>query len=128
MTIDLWMLVAAAGLQWALILTAATPSILGDMSWALGNRETEYDGPAWSCRAKRASDNMAENLPLFAVLVLAAHVSGLANETSALGAEIFLGARVVHAGIYIAGVPAARTLIWAVSIVGMAMVGSTLFG
>ena len=70
---------------------------------------------------------MKESLPIFAALVLVAHVSGPADATSALGALIFVGARVAHAGIYVAGVPGLRTLIWSVSVIGMGMIGSSLF-
>ena len=65
---------------------------------------------------------MNENLPLFAALVLVVHVAGKANETSALGAQVFFYARVVHTVIYAFGVPYVRTFVWAVSVVGMGMV------
>lgn len=127
MTVDLWMLVAAVGLNFALILLAATPVLLKDMKWGVGNREVVPERPGWSGRAHRASENLKENLPMFIALVLVAHVSGEADATSALGAQVFLGARVLHAIIYVAGVPVARTLIWAISVVGMAMIASSLF-
>jgi len=37
------------------------------------------------------------------------------------GALVFLVARVLYAGVYIAGVPVVRTLLWAVSWVGLVM-------
>ena len=126
MTTDLWMLVAAVGLTWALIMVAATPSVAKNPTWAVGNREAPLAVPAWAERAKRTSANMQENLPLFTALVLVAHVSGQADSLSALGAQIFVGARVVHAGIYIAGVPMIRTLVWLVSVVGMGMIAASL--
>ena len=70
---------------------------------------------------------MKENLPLFAALVLIVQVSGSNNEMSAMGAELFIAARLAHAGAYIAGVPGLRTLLWATSIVGMFMVASSFF-
>jgi uncharacterized MAPEG superfamily protein len=127
MTIDLWMLAAAVGLTWLLIVGSATPGIVKDLKWAAGNRDTPLEMAPWVNRAHRTAQNMKENLPLFAILVLIAHVSGSANETSALGAEIFLGARLVHAGIYIAGVPYVRTLVWTVSVAGMMIIASTFF-
>jgi uncharacterized MAPEG superfamily protein len=127
MTIDLWMLVAAVGLTWLLIVGSATPNILKDIKWSIGNRETPLEQPPWVHRANRTAQNMKENLPLFAIVVLIAHVSGSANETSALGTEIFIGARLAHAGVYIAGVPYLRTLLWSVSIAGIGLIASTLF-
>jgi uncharacterized MAPEG superfamily protein len=61
---------------------------------------------------------MAENLAPFTALVLVAHVTGSANATTALGAAIFFWARVVHAIVFIAGVPWIRTLAFVISILG----------
>lgn len=129
MTTDLWILVASALLQWALIMAATTPRLLKNgLSWALGNRSAEgVVQPEWAIRTQRASDNLAENLVLFAILVLVVHVSGKASATTALGAQVFFWGRVAHAGIFIAGIPVARTLAWSVSIVGMVIVLSGLF-
>ncbi len=127
MTVDLWMLVAAVVLTWAQIMIAATPSVLVNPKWAMGNRDSSLESPAWASRADRAAKNMKENLPMFAALVLIAHVSGEADSTSELGAQIFIGARIAHAIIYLAGIPGVRTLVWLVSVAGMAMILSTLF-
>ncbi len=129
MTIDLWILLAVAGLQWTLIMTASTPRLLANgIPWSLANRETpSADVPPWAQRAQRASDNLQENIAIFAVVVLVVHVAGAANELSALGAQIFLGGRLAHAALYIGGVKVVRTLAWAVSIVGIALMVSTLF-
>ena len=126
MTVDLWMLVASTVLSWLLIMVAATP-VVADAKVGLGNREDLPTPTGLFGRAGRASANMKENLPMFAIVVLVAHVSGSADATSALGAQIFFGARVAHSLIYIAGIPGLRTLSWLVSIVGMGMVASSLF-
>lgn len=128
MTTDLWMLAAAALLSWGLIMAEATPGILKyGMVWASGNREDPVPEPTgWWLRLRRCSANMQENLPLFAILVLVAHVSGEADATSALGAQIFVGARLLHAATYIAGLPYLRTAIWGVSVVGMGMIATSL--
>ncbi len=128
MTTDLWMLVAAVALHWALIVISATPTILKAPRWALGNRDTP--GPPETelqRRLRRAEKNLAENLPLFAALVLVVHVAGRESPTSAKGAEIFMGARLAHALSYSVGIPYLRTVLWVVSIVGMGMVGLALF-
>ena len=129
MTLDLWMMVASLGLCWALIMLAATPGLLesGGLLRSVGNREEAPTPAPWLARTKRATANLQENLVLFVGLVLAAHVSEQADATSALGAEIFVGARVAHAGLYIAGVPWLRTAAWVVSLVGMGLIASTLF-
>jgi len=128
MTTDLWILIAAVALQWTLIMVAATPRLLlNGIPWAVGNRHDDsVEVPRWADRAQRASNNLAENLPLFAIVVLVVHAVGAGNDTSALGAQIFLGGRLVHAAVFLAGVPVARTLSWAVSVGGIFVVASTL--
>jgi uncharacterized MAPEG superfamily protein len=128
MTTDLWMLLASTGLTWALIMLVAVVKLMRNgLSWGFGNHETIPELSGWLARAKRASDNMSENLPLFAVAVIIVHLAGKADATSALGAQIFLGGRIAHAAVYIAGIPVVRTLAWTVAIAGLAMVVSVLF-
>jgi uncharacterized MAPEG superfamily protein len=76
----------------------------------------------WGGRAARAHRNMLENLVLFAALVMVAELAGKTNGTTLLGAQIFLWARVAYAVVYVAGIPWLRTGVWAVSIVGLAMI------
>jgi uncharacterized MAPEG superfamily protein len=92
-----------------------------------GNREGLPDVTGWAGRAKRAHLNMLENLVLFAVLVLIAQVAGKANATTAMGASIFFWARLVYAGVYLAGISWVRTAVWAVSVIGMVMIAWQLF-
>lgn len=128
MTTDLWMLLASAGLTWVLIMLVANAKLMSNgLAWGFGNHESAPEIGGWLARAKRASDNMNENLPLFAVAVIVVHLAGKADATSALGAQIFLAGRVAHALVYIAGIPFLRTGVWTVSIVGLGMVVSVLF-
>ncbi|MFK7989321.1 MAG: MAPEG family protein [Sandaracinaceae bacterium] len=129
MTTDLWMLVGAAALHFALVIVAAGPGVLTrGVAWGMGNREDSVGAEGWVGRAKRASANLMENLPLFIIVVLVAHVSGHHNSTTALGAMIFLGARAAHAAIYIAGVPWVRTASYVASLAGIGLIASQLVG
>ncbi|MCA0247216.1 MAG: MAPEG family protein [Proteobacteria bacterium] len=87
-----------------------------------GNREGLGEIPGWAGRAKRAHLNMIENMVLFAALVLIATAAGKANAMTAMGAMIFFWARVAYAVIYLAGIAWLRTLVWFVSVIGMAMI------
>ncbi|HEY1078418.1 MAG TPA: MAPEG family protein [Fontimonas sp.] len=112
MTTDLWMLVAT-GLWSALIpaiYAAGRFQVPGGIAWAFGNRETPLVAPPWAERTVRAHQNLTENLALFVILVLVAHVSGKANEMTALGASVFFYARIAHTLIYAAGLVYLRTL------------------
>ena len=75
-----------------------------------------------TARLQRAQANLFETLPLFAAAVLIAHV---ANEESAVtlwGCWLYLIARVIYLPLYAFGVPVLRSLVWAVSLVGLLMV------
>jgi uncharacterized MAPEG superfamily protein len=87
-----------------------------------GNREGMPEIRGWGGRAARAHRNMLENLVLFAALVLVAVAAGRTNAMTLLGAQIFLYARLAYAAIYIIGMPWIRTGVWAVSVVGLAMI------
>ena len=87
-----------------------------------GNREGMPEIKGWGGRAARAHRNMIENLVLFAALVLVAVAAGKTNDTTLLGAQIFFWARLAYALVYIAGIPWLRTGVWAVSVVGLAMI------
>jgi uncharacterized MAPEG superfamily protein len=87
-----------------------------------GNREDVPTLTGWAGRAQRAHRNMLENLALFAVLVLVAHIAGKSGPMVLLGAQIFFWARLAYALIYVAGIPWLRTASWAVSVVGMILI------
>lgn len=125
MTTDLWMLVWTAVLTLLVPVTyaAARLGTQGGNVWAFGNREAPLPGvPAWGERAVRAHLNLVENLAPFAILVLVAHVAGLGNATTALGATIFFWGRVAHLAIYIAGIVYLRTVAFAAALVGEIMI------
>jgi len=76
------------------------------------------DLPAWAQRTQRAHMNLVENIGPFAILVLVAHVMGISNEMTLLGAHLFFWARLVQIAVMIAGISWVRTLAFAVGLVG----------
>ena len=96
------------------------------LSTLAGNREGLGELPGMAGRAKRAHLNMIENLVLFAALVLIAAVGGKANAMTAMGAMIFFWARLAYAIAYLIGIPWLRTVLWFVSVVGMAIIAAQL--
>ena len=125
MTTDLSMLV------WSCVLAIVLPNLYvtglissrGGLAWGLGNREQPFTGePAWSIRGRKAHANLIENLVVFAALVLVAHVTGRANQWTALGSELFFWARLAHAVTYLAGLVPWRTLAFAVGVVGETLI------
>jgi uncharacterized MAPEG superfamily protein len=128
MTPELMYLVWSAALTVVLVVIAvagATAEV--GLPKLAGNRDgglPEMSG--WAGRAARAHRNMLESLVLFAVLVIAAHLAGIHNGMTLLGAQLFFWGRVAHAAIYIAGIPWLRTAAWAVSIAGLALIFAQL--
>ncbi len=127
MTIELKLLVWTVALAFAQMLLAVVGATqqLGIDELA-GNREYTPKLTGWADRARKGQLNILENLALFAPLVLVAQIAGRTNATTALGAEIFFAARVIYVFVFAAGVPYLRTLVWAVSVVGLIMIFSQL--
>ena len=72
-------------------------------------------------RLLRALHNMLETYPAFVALALGLVVTGKTGGMAATGAWLWLIARVVYVVLYAAGIPVARTLVWALSLVGLVM-------
>jgi uncharacterized MAPEG superfamily protein len=87
-----------------------------------GNREAPVDGKGWVGRAQRAYRNMAESLLPFAALVLVANAAGVSNDTTVMGAKLFVYARTAYAVVYIAGIPWLRTVVWTAGFAGILMI------
>jgi uncharacterized MAPEG superfamily protein len=80
-----------------------------------------------AARMLRAFANFRETFVYFAVAILLVALMGKNNASSALGAQLYFWARVVYVPVYAAGIPALRTAIWTVSIIGIVMVLGQLF-
>jgi len=89
---------------------------------AFGNRENLPELPGWAGRAVRANENMAQNLVVFAAVVLSVVAIGQTNNMTLLGAQIFFWGRIAYAVCYLGGIPYLRTLSWLVSIAGVALI------
>lgn len=91
--------------------------------WNMGARDEEMPplNPV-AGRLARAQANFFETFPLFAAAVLIVAAAGLESRLTAIGAWIWLAARVVYLPLYVFGVPVLRTIVFLVSILGIAMV------
>lgn len=116
-----WLMVIAASMVRA---EGWTPS---GLRRAFGNRDDLPEASPVGGRADRAAKNMLENLLLFGLLALAAHVAGKGDDPRvATGAALFFWARVVYAPLYWLGVKYLRTAAWLVAALGMAMIAGAL--
>jgi uncharacterized MAPEG superfamily protein len=73
-------------------------------------------------RLRRAQANLFETLPLFIAAILIAHVAGREGTLTAVGASLFLAARVIYVPLYALGVPYLRSAVWLASMAGLALV------
>jgi len=65
---------------------------------------------------------LAVSLPALSAPPRGGGGGGKTNDMTLLGAQIFFWARLVYALVYIAGISWLRTGVWAVSVVGLAMI------
>ena len=123
MSVELMMLLYSAVLFFAIILVQGGLAISqnGLMAQA-GSRDSLPEPTVLRKRMLRLSANMQENLVMFAAVVLVANAAGVSNETTVLGASIFLYARLAHAVIYAFGWPMIRPLFYFISLYGMVII------
>jgi uncharacterized MAPEG superfamily protein len=122
MTADLWILLSLALLTELLTLPplVARGSVPGGIKWIFYNRDTELaDVAPWGGRAVRAHSNLADNLAMYAVVIGIAHFTGSTNDVTQVAGIVLLIARVLHALVYISGIPYLRTAVFAVAQVSM---------
>ena len=77
-------------------------------------------------RLDRALRNFSETFPLFAAVVLAAHVTDTHNALTEWGARLYFWGRVAYVLLYAAGVPLIRSLVWNVATIGIALIVGAL--
>lgn len=129
MTTDIQMLAWSVVLGLAYVFIAAGYAThQRGLKWNAGNR----DGAAApltgiAARAARANANFLETFGFFAAAVLAVAVTGRTTPHTALGAELYVGARLAYLPIYLAGIPYLRTAVWVVSLWGILQVLEALF-
>jgi uncharacterized MAPEG superfamily protein len=126
---ELQMLFCAIALGIVQLLIAVLASVGGrGLPWAAGPRD-EPRAPLgkFGGRLERAYQNFLETFPFFAAAVLLAHALDKSTPNSALGAEIYVWARLLYIPAYVLGIPFLRTLIWIAGLVGILMVMSAIW-
>ena len=91
--------------------------------WNMGARDEMLPAPLPMVgRLERAQANFFETFPLMIAAVLIVSAAGLTGKWTAIGAWLWLGARIVYLPLYAMGVPVVRTLAWMAALVGLGMV------
>jgi uncharacterized membrane protein YecN with MAPEG domain len=113
-TIPVWMLLGFA--TWTVFLLLAT---VGIYRWSriLTGREQirafradQVEGEDWYRRSMRAHANCVENLPVFAVIVLALYVSGIDSQLVRALTIVVLVARVLQSLVHVSFVQSNRVV------------------
>jgi uncharacterized MAPEG superfamily protein len=91
--------------------------------WNMGARDEDLP-PAQPIvgRLARAQANFFETFPVMAAAILLVSVANLESRCTAIGALPWLGARLVYLPLYAFGVPKVRTLVFLLSVAGIALV------
>ena len=91
--------------------------------WNVGARDEALPSPSpLTGRTMRAQANFEETFPVAIVALLGVVLADRTSEMTALGGWIWLAARALYLPIYAAGIPVIRTIVFAISLVGLAMV------
>ena len=123
MSVELSMLLYSAILLFVTILLQAGLAIgQNGLIAQAGSRDNLPEPTVLRQRLQRLTANIQENLVMFAAVVLVANAAGVSNETTVLGASIFLYARIAHAIVYAMGWPMIRPLFYGVSVYGMIII------
>jgi uncharacterized MAPEG superfamily protein len=123
MTIELRYLTYSAALG-LLHLIAASHAISFQYGyrWTASTREQPVPPlKGMPSRIDQACTNFLETFPIFAALVVVAHLAGRNGELTVLGARLYFCARLAHAAASVAGFSLVRSLLWNVALLGMAL-------
>ena len=119
---------AALGLLQLVIATTLSVKDIG-LPYAAGPRDAPSPPVKLiTARFLRAFANFRETFVYFAVAVLLVTLSNKTSATTALGAQLYFWARLVYLPVYALGIQVVRTIVWAVSIIGLVMVLLAAFG
>ncbi len=131
MTQELWIAVYAAilGIVNVLLAPAFAAAKGGKryFQWNASPRDKPFDIGPHAERLKRAFSNFMETFVSFIVIVIALAFAHKSSDLSVYGAWAYLVARIVYIPLYIFGVTGIRSLVWAISLAGIAACAITLF-
>jgi uncharacterized MAPEG superfamily protein len=92
-------------------------------AWNVGPRDAEMPPPTpLVARLARAQANYFETFPIMAAAILVVTLASLESYWTAVGALLWLVARLVYVPLYALAVPLVRSLAWIVAAVGILMV------
>jgi len=98
------------------------------VEWNAGPRdEGARPKTALAGRAERALRNYLETFPALVALAAALVLAGKPGGLGAAGAWIWFAARLLYIPLYLLGIPYIRSLVWVVSVIGLALMFVAVF-
>ncbi len=93
------------------------------VKWNMGARDEALPPPEPIVgRLARAQANFFETFPIAAAAILIVTVAGRTDEWTAIGAILWLAMRALYLPVYALGIPKLRTVIFLLSVVGIALI------
>lgn len=90
--------------------------------WNMGARDEALPDPEPIVgRMMRAQANYFETLPIVVAAIAIVAIAGLESRWTAIGAVLWLAARVIYLPLYAAGVPVLRSIVFLGSVAGIVM-------
>lgn len=128
MTLELWILMTAAGLGLVHLSVAsfAFKAQVGN-EYTIGARDENLQPSGVAARLYRAQANFLETFVVFAAFVLVAHVSDAKGGYSEWGAVMYIIGRCLFLPLYALGVRWLRTFSWNLATLGLVLVGVQVF-
>jgi uncharacterized MAPEG superfamily protein len=91
--------------------------------WNMGARDEDLPPPQPIVgRLARAQANFLETFPIMAAAILIVSLADLESRWTEIGALLWLAARLVYLPLYAFGVPKVRTVVFLISVGGIALV------
>lgn len=130
MTTELWMLAGTTILFMLLLAMQSLTSLFTGvpLTVLVGDRSDLPAAEGLRGRATRTVNNSVEGMVMFAPLIMIAHLAGISNELTVMGASIYFWSRVAYVPCYMFGIRWIRTIVFAVGLAGLLMIIAALFG
>ncbi len=110
-----------------LMLQGGLIAVVQGLKWDLGSRDGAHEESPLQGRVARTAANHIEGMLLFLPLVMVAHLSDVSSTLTVWGAGLYLAGRIAYVPLYLLGVPVLRSIVWTVTIIGIALVGYEVF-
>ncbi len=113
MSIELWMLTAAAVLQFTIVVTHGVHIFFtAGMWWGIGRRNTTRTVSDLGRRIERTLINNMEGLAIFVPLVLVVQLASVSSPVTQFAVQAYVILRIIFALLYITNIPYIRTFVW----------------